>query len=425
MVTLGDLGEGPSVPLHPVLATDTLSSSGPPLPPIPSEDPRSPAAPFPVHSNKTPDTPLESSVNIRFGLGSGIESSKSSSPSRKKKGSGIPRRYLLDLVQRCGALLAVKEFLQKTVVLNLEEIPIEEGLDDGFGIYEIVAEEDPSDENDGLFLARFCCCRATSESEVCCWFGWCVLEGFSQSGALVVLVEVLPGPACVVSAVLLAVVFSLMVRVVWSFGLCVLVKVLPRIALVASGGGSSQECSAFVSGYRCVALWFDVCRLVGLCSGEVLPGRLLALFGGDELSLLPVGLSVLQSAWAFSVKVLCAWPCVWLLRWPACLVVRFQVSRLRWRDLRVPVARMICLVFCALRALADGGLVSAVGARMAVLLVEAPVLRCGLPLPRGRDSLRCMSPSSVFHWLLEVVMLHYGVLLGCASLRPFGGVIFP
>ncbi|MQM12415.1 hypothetical protein Taro_045332 [Colocasia esculenta] len=42
----------------------------------------------------------------------------------------------------------------------------------------------------GLFRARFCCCRATSESEVCCWFGWCVLEGFSQSGALVVLVEV-------------------------------------------------------------------------------------------------------------------------------------------------------------------------------------------------------------------------------------------
>ncbi|MQM06823.1 hypothetical protein Taro_039650 [Colocasia esculenta] len=69
------------------------------------------------------------------------------------------------------------------------------------------------------------------ESEVCCWFGWCVLEGFSQSGALVVLVEVLPGPACVASAVLLAAVFSLMVRVLWSWGLCILVKVLPRIAL--------------------------------------------------------------------------------------------------------------------------------------------------------------------------------------------------
>ncbi|MQL94267.1 hypothetical protein Taro_026922 [Colocasia esculenta] len=57
--------------------------------------------------------------------------------------------------------------------------------------------------------------------EVCCWFGWCVLEGFSQSGALVVLVEVLPGPACVASAVLLAAVFSLMCAV-W-LG-CVLVR---------------------------------------------------------------------------------------------------------------------------------------------------------------------------------------------------------
>ncbi|MQL93062.1 hypothetical protein Taro_025697 [Colocasia esculenta] len=83
----------------------------------------------------------------------------------------------------------------------------------------------------GLFLARFCCCRATSESEVCCWFGWHVLEGFSQSGALVVLVEVLPGPAFVASAVVLTAVSFLMVCVIWSFGLCILVKVLPRISL--------------------------------------------------------------------------------------------------------------------------------------------------------------------------------------------------
>ncbi|MQM01882.1 hypothetical protein Taro_034640, partial [Colocasia esculenta] len=48
---------------------------------------------------------------------------------------------------------------------------------------------------------------------------WLVRSGeFSRSGALVVLVEVLPGPACVASAVLLAAVFSLMVCVVWSLG---------------------------------------------------------------------------------------------------------------------------------------------------------------------------------------------------------------
>ncbi|MQL72558.1 hypothetical protein Taro_004893 [Colocasia esculenta] len=77
-----------------------------------------------------------------------VGSSKSPSPSRKKKGSGIPRRYLLDLVQRCGALLVVEEFVQEEMVLNLEEIHIEEGLDDGFGVYEIIAEDDPLDEED-------------------------------------------------------------------------------------------------------------------------------------------------------------------------------------------------------------------------------------------------------------------------------------
>ncbi|MQL70597.1 hypothetical protein Taro_002902 [Colocasia esculenta] len=36
----------------------------------------------------------------------------------------------------------------------------------------------PVEPVEGLFLARFCCCRATSESEVRCWFGWCVLVFF-------------------------------------------------------------------------------------------------------------------------------------------------------------------------------------------------------------------------------------------------------
>ncbi|MQM17635.1 hypothetical protein Taro_050609 [Colocasia esculenta] len=45
-----------------------------------------------------------------------------------------------------------------------------------------------------------------------------------------------------------------------------------------------------------------------------------------------------EFAWALLVKVLCPWPCVWLPRWPACLVSHFQVSRPRWRDLCVPVA---------------------------------------------------------------------------------------
>ncbi|MQL99628.1 hypothetical protein Taro_032353 [Colocasia esculenta] len=64
------------------------------------------------------------------------------------------------------------------------------------------------------------------------------------------------------------------------------------------------------------------------------------------------------------------------------------------------------------------------GARMAVLRMEVSVSVVVLPLACGRDS--CMSPSSAFHRLLGVVVLHYGVVLpGCASLRPSGGVIFP
>ncbi|MQL69786.1 hypothetical protein Taro_002070 [Colocasia esculenta] len=96
----------------------------------------------------------------------------------------------------------------------------------------VVASSSESERCELLTVSHsFLLLRCSSEFEVCGWFGWCVLEGFSQSGALVVLVEVLPGPACVASAILLAAVFSLMVCVVWSFGLCILVKVLPRIAL--------------------------------------------------------------------------------------------------------------------------------------------------------------------------------------------------
>ncbi|MQM14013.1 hypothetical protein Taro_046941 [Colocasia esculenta] len=158
---------------------------------------------------------------------------------------------------------------------------------------------------------------------------------------------------------LLAAVFSLMVRVVWLFGLCILVKVLPRIALcrfwwrfflgVLRVCFGPPLCCSYDS--KC-AVW--LCRILVRFSQdgswcflvEVLPKAVSCCFGcrcslslcGDELSLFPVGLYLLQSAWALSVKVLSPWPCVWLPRWPACLVVRFQVSRPRWWDLCVPVA---------------------------------------------------------------------------------------
>ncbi|MQL69543.1 hypothetical protein Taro_001842 [Colocasia esculenta] len=44
MVTLGDLGKGPSVPQHPNSSTNTLGSGGLSLPPVPSKDSCGPAA---------------------------------------------------------------------------------------------------------------------------------------------------------------------------------------------------------------------------------------------------------------------------------------------------------------------------------------------------------------------------------------------
>ncbi|MQM07066.1 hypothetical protein Taro_039901 [Colocasia esculenta] len=113
--------------------------------------------------------------------------------------------------------------------------------------------------------------------------------------------------------------------------LSLLVEVLPRSALY------------LFRATVVLPLWFEVCRLVGLHSGEVLPGQLLAL--------------LVESAWALSVKVSCPWLCVWLPRWPACLVSH---SGLRF--------------------------------------------------------IAYVSPSSTFRRLLGVVVLHYDVVLpGCAS----------
>ncbi|MQL86861.1 hypothetical protein Taro_019390, partial [Colocasia esculenta] len=120
-------------------------------------------------------------------------------------------------------------------------------------------------------IAWLPCVLVMFSRTVCCGLD----EDFSQdylvfNGALVVLVEVIPGPACIASAVLLAAVFSLMVRVVWPFGLCVLVKVLPRIApchvwwrtaLSAFGEGSPQSCPVSRCGALTVCLAVVLARL--------------------------------------------------------------------------------------------------------------------------------------------------------------------
>ncbi|MQL82465.1 hypothetical protein Taro_014932 [Colocasia esculenta] len=110
-----------------------------------------------------------------------------------------------------------------------------------------------------------------------------------------------------------------------------------------------QNCVVLVSGCCCVALEAEVHRLVALCSvclGIVSQGK--------------VRLVVRLAA------ALVSSPCCSFLSFSAALV-----------GLRVPVARMVCFISRALRALPGGGLVSAVGVWLVVLLVEASVLRCG------------------------------------------------
>ncbi|MQL83748.1 hypothetical protein Taro_016242 [Colocasia esculenta] len=114
-----------------------------------------------------------------------------------------------------------------------------------------------------IFGAFGCACVVKAEGACL----WCGLHR-CRNGALVVLVEVLPGPACVASAVLLAAVISLKFFVVWSFGLCILVKVLLRITLLSLLEKVLPR-SALCSFRATVVLplWFEVCRLVELRSG--------------------------------------------------------------------------------------------------------------------------------------------------------------
>ncbi|MQM22009.1 hypothetical protein Taro_055056 [Colocasia esculenta] len=108
---------------------------------------------------------------------------------------------------------------------------------------------------------------------------------------------------------------------------CVLVMV-PRMALGALGGGPPQAALC--------------CFCLSLLS-----------FFGDELSLFPV---------------LCPWPCVWLWCWPVCLSDHFSCPRPCWWDFVGPHGQEVCFVSCALWALPDGSLVSAMGVWLVVLL---------------------------------------------------------
>ncbi|MQL84073.1 hypothetical protein Taro_016573 [Colocasia esculenta] len=172
-------------------------------------------------------------------------------------------------------------------------------------------------------------------------------------------------------------------------------------AAVAPCVVSSSESERLGYSYYCTAC---VASMVAWCVRAVL-----ARLAVDSLAVVfPYG-GHLQSAWALPVKASCAWPCFWLLRWPACLVVRFQVFSAVLADFVCPRGSGGPLYSCARRALADGGLVSVVVLGWMCFVWKCQSHVVVLPLACGRDS--CVPPSSAFRRLLGVVVLHYGVVL--------------
>ncbi|MQL81173.1 hypothetical protein Taro_013635 [Colocasia esculenta] len=133
---------------------------------------------------------------------------------------------------------------------------------------------------------------------------------------------------------------------------CVLVR-FSQNRLLLSWTGLHCLCSFA----RCNVLSDDPCLWV-VYSGE---GRLLALL----VEVLPKATRCVVHLVVRPVATLVSSPCCSFLSFSAALV-----------GLRVPVAQMVCFVSRALHALPDGGLVTAVGVWLAMLLVEASVLRC-------------------------------------------------
>ncbi|MQL74974.1 hypothetical protein Taro_007343 [Colocasia esculenta] len=156
----------------------------------------------------------------------------------------------------------------------------------------------------------------------------------------------------------------------WPFGLCVLVKVLPRIApffILAEVLPRSARCSFWAT--VMLPLWFEVCRLVGLHSGEVLPGQLLALLVEDFVC---------------------------------------------------PCGRVVCFASRALRALPDGGLEEACGVSSSSIfhgLLRLVVLYHGFWCHVAhRGDLRGEGPFPLSYLEVELV----GLLVRVISLRAIG-----
>ncbi|MQM10632.1 hypothetical protein Taro_043527 [Colocasia esculenta] len=148
---MNSLGKGPSVLLYDGTPSGTLISSDPLLPPDPPEVRCDCTTSLSFPFNKPLDPTPECSIGSNPSIGSRVESSKSPSSSWKSKGSTIRLRYLVNMAQRCGTLLAIEVFVQEVVILNIEVQHEEKWLDDGFRVYEMMNDEDPVNEDDRVF----------------------------------------------------------------------------------------------------------------------------------------------------------------------------------------------------------------------------------------------------------------------------------
>ncbi|MQL82214.1 hypothetical protein Taro_014671, partial [Colocasia esculenta] len=123
-------GPPPAPSLGAILFKDTMSS------------------PSPVESSSLEESSIgESSIRIdRPRVESQVSpvSTKSKQRPRKQRGKAIPRRYLQELARRCQALLSIEEFTKEALVFEQDGVFI----DDRFGVYEIMNDEDPIEEED-------------------------------------------------------------------------------------------------------------------------------------------------------------------------------------------------------------------------------------------------------------------------------------
>ncbi|MQL97690.1 hypothetical protein Taro_030386 [Colocasia esculenta] len=150
--------EEPAYVLHSVDQGHPSTEGPPPAPSLGAilfEDTMS--SPSPIESSSLGESRVGKSRVDRPRIESQVipPSANSKHRPRKQRGKAIPRRYLQELARRCQALLLIEEFTREALVF--EEVFEWDGvfIDDGFGVYEIMNDEDPVDEEDSEVLSTY------------------------------------------------------------------------------------------------------------------------------------------------------------------------------------------------------------------------------------------------------------------------------